>query len=259
MVVAETSRRPRRSRIGWAHAALWIVRLVIAGFAISATFSLLGVSDKSLGNRLQFQEYGYGYPGPNGPVEHNGPWLVLFLDAPLHVCPIQNRPRTNSDPPYGVLGSPSDCRAARRLRSQLGNIDVDGLRLVRQVEGPPESVGRTVSALVLATYGFLLLGAFALERILRLAARGRPFSDGAVFWLRVLAVGAAGVTILLPLLTDRFIDGLNRKYFDAAALEGSSSSITIQLGPILLVLLVLVVAQVWKLGTKLQRDAQATV
>lgn len=99
----------------------------------------------------------------------------------------------------------------------------------------------------------------ALERILRLTALRRPFSRGAVLWLRVLAVAVAGVTVLMPALVDRFIDGLEQEYFAPAALAGADHGITVGVGPIMAVLLILALAEVWRFGIRLQEEAEGVV
>ncbi|MBO9532020.1 MAG: DUF2975 domain-containing protein [Solirubrobacteraceae bacterium] len=241
-----------------ASVALLLVRLWIGLFVLVAPFALLGLDDRSLGDRLEFQEYGYSVPAGDGEVEwHDGPWLVLHHDAEIQICSQQSRPYPADDPP--VSADSTVCPAAKVFRKAFGDVDIDGLRLVRQVERPAGNVESRVSRLVWAGFFFVLLGAVALERILRLTALRRPFSSGAVLWLRVLALAVAGATIVVPALTDHFVDGLIRKYFDPAALAGMDDGFAVSAGSVAAVLLILVLAEVWRFGIRLQADADATV
>lgn len=256
---SDTGPAPRR-RIRWATVALVIVRLWIAALVVAIGFDLIGMTDRSLGDRLSFEEYGFSAPTPDGGVEeHDGPWLVLTVDATRRFCSSLNRPYDESNPDDATGEIEGACRISKAVRSEFGDVDVDGLRLVRQVEGPPPRVEHQLMLVLLTKYAFFLLVAIALERILSLTSRGRPFSTPAVRWLRVLAAGVAGALLVVPFITDRFIDGLVREYFpeSIATIGGAGSSI--DLGGIFAVILILVIAAVWRTGIKLQDDVEATV
>lgn len=130
-----------------AAAALMLTRIWIGLFLVMATFTLIGGEDRSLGDRLEFQEYGYTFPTGGGRIEeHDGPWLVLHHDAEIQICPKQSRPYPIDDPP--VTADSSVCPAAATLRKTFGDVDIDRLELVRQVERPAANVEPRLNRLV---------------------------------------------------------------------------------------------------------------
>ncbi|MDO9353838.1 MAG: DUF2975 domain-containing protein [Solirubrobacteraceae bacterium] len=261
-MTSELAGRPA-GRVRWATFALWIVRVGIVAWVIGVGLALVGVSDRALGDRLSLQEYGFGYPNPTNPkgkpIEHNGPWLVLAADTSRRFCPQLNRPYDASDPAQASVYGRGACQISKAVRAGFGDVDVDGLRLVRQIEGPPDRVESGMTRVLFAGYAFFLLAAVSLERILRLTSRGRPFSKGAVRWLRALAVGGAGVLIVVPYFTDRFIDGLVREYFTADGVAEAGIGTSFNLGAVFGIVLILVIAEVWRAGINLQDDVEATV
>lgn len=253
------ARRQARKPALLAVFSLALVRLLIAVFVIDGVFTFIGATDRSLGDRLEFQEYGYRVPtslGGDGRW-HDGPWLVLHLDAGLRICSKQDRPHPADDPP--VYAPQSVCPAAENLRKTFGDVDIDRLELVRQIEGPAAGIEGRIDLLLWARFAALLVGALALERLLRLAARRQPFARASVLWLRLLAGSAVAVAIVIPLLTDRFIDGLIRRYFNPQAVAGLDDRIAVSGGTVLGVVLLLVLAEIWRYGIRLQEDAEATV
>lgn len=248
---AREGRRPAKlAMVAVVLVRLWVGLLIVLGF-----LTLIGGEDRALGDRLEFQEYGYHFPGDERWQE--GPWLVLHLDTNVQVCPSLVRPIPADDPP--IQAPRAACPAAKVLRETYGTVDIDSVRLVRQIQAPGVGVERRVDLLLWAGFASLILGAVALERLLRLAALRRPFARGSERWLHTLAASAALVAIIIPAITDRFIDGLVRRYFDADAVAALDDGLQISVGPVVVVFLLLVLAEIWRYGVRLQEDAEATV
>lgn len=254
------SAAPGARRVLWATLALWAVRVWIAVWLATVGLTLIGDSDRALGDRLSFQEYGFAFPTKDGGVEeHEGPFLVLTVEVDRLFCPSLNRPYDESDPATVPFYGKGACALAKTVRSDAGDVDVNGLRLVRQVEGPPGRVERELMLVLFAGYAAVLLASFSLERILRLTSQGRPFSRAAVRWLRALAAGVAGAAVVVPYVTDRFIDGLTRRYFASGDLAAASDGTRVDLASVFVIVLILVIAEVWRAGIRLQDDVEATV
>lgn len=150
---------------------------------------------------------------------------------------------------------PDDDRLGR-VRAEYGS----GARLAGieeiTIESRDPSPGLWASALLtlLAGWGSGITFLFGLRTVLASAARGTPFATQTVRWLRVMAV-ALVVNALGAAIGQNVTGSL------LASAGGGTSGVRFHLNTALLggAFILLALAEVWRYGVTLQRDAEATV
>lgn len=238
--------------------ALLLVRVALVVVLLSVPVLGLFHEDGPIDDRVVLRDLGASTVD-GGATWEGGPELLLRQTAPLTLCP---RPQAGQlvlpFAPLELRGR-SNCRTLTDIAAVYGDVEVEGVQLVKQIQPPPSGVGRKVDLLRLVNYLFVLIAGLALERILRLTTQRRPFAPQTVRWLRVLAGGVAGVAIVVPWLTDRLVAGLIEDQFPAAAGLESASAWTVRIAPWCVVLLILVLAEVWRYGVRFQKEAEGVV
>lgn len=258
--------RALTGRTRWASVGLIVVRFGLLSGALVAVVVLLvgGGLERRIDDRVRIEQ-GYLAPGdPDGRrwQDRTTEWygdmvrLQLAVDSPVGgtLCPEPvlevNR----------VTGRPvarerlSDCPIADDVRAEYGG-DPVGVKVYKLVVNPPASVGRKINAVIATGFLLTMLAGLAIERLLARAARRRPFDRSAVTWVRLFIGAIAGLSIGLPVAADLLVRSLVQEYLPALPTPGVSLSAW----PVLFVLLLLALAEVWRYGISLQEDAEATV
>lgn len=186
--------------------------------------------------------------------------FTVGATQPLKLCPDVKQGRPVPGMPGTEYYPERNCWARRTLDRDVKGVTVGDWSMRKEVVGPSRSVGRTMTALMLVSIAFLGMALFAIERILRQTAARRPFARSNIGWLRVLAAAVAGAGILAPLMHDWYADRLVEQYFGANATRVFIDETTpVGYGPAAAVVLILVLAEIWRFGIRLQDDAEATV
>ncbi len=197
-------------------------------------------------------------PGPDGEpvVGADVEPLHLMIQTPrfASLCPDRFvELRDNAQGSFGEI-RPTDCPAARAIRQRYG-ADPTAAIVHKVVLHPPGSVRTQLSAVIAFSWAALLFAVLCLERLLTAAAKGGPFARGTVRWVRGLAIGVAGLLIVVPNVSNAVVADLTRTYLPDVPVEG------FRLSPwsVVVVLLVAALAEVWRRGVLLQRESEATV
>jgi hypothetical protein len=245
-------RSDRSSRAGgafptrWANVSLFVVRLLLLSGAAAAVVALTSSSDR--GGRTHL-----------GPLSRSGDSLAISVAStePNAVCE-KHHVRSGEH-----LLPGAECDLSRALAgAQAHRATVVGVALdIRAEPATAGELGTYARLRLLRVFG-LLVGALALERMLTNVALRRPFAPRNIAWLRAIAVSVAFVGLLIPWQVGRLADGLVRRYGDLApdqlvlSYNASDAGRWIALGA---VVLILVLAEIWRYGIRLQREAEATV
>lgn len=254
-----TTRETKGPGTAWATVALVVVRVVIAvtllGYA-AVTVSP-GHTSTGYGDRVELEDGWYDEHGTN----HKGQRLLVSMlttQRALQLCPYRMAPVPGR--PGVTTSVERNCWARRNLDQEVDGVDVGAWTMTKEVVDPPASVGRTLMAFsLLGLFGFAVV-ALSLERILRLTTRRQPFAAANVHWLRLLAGGVALVGIVSPVLVDRYADTLVLEHMGQAGEEAlGSEGFAVGATPFFVVVLILVLAEIWQFGIRLQAEAEATV
>lgn len=240
---------------GWATAAFTVTSVVLGLSVAAFVYGLVNAS--------------FGGDSPQatiGPIEvRNGSYVVAgestYLEA---VCPlIRGRNEVG-----GYVRLQQECRASTLLgRSKPAGARVTGVTFDVETANPTTADRLKFNALSWGGVAIWILGLVAVQRILRRAKLREPFAVENVRWLRVLAACVAIGGFVVGVLVNRFADSLiERSLRGSGALEESSfvlihrpASTDVGLAPLLVAFLILVLAEVWRFGIRLQEDVEATV
>lgn len=255
------SRRDGVPGTPWATAALVTVRFIggylLIGFLL-LSFNGTGNHVEFHGDRLKLED---GYFDDFGRLQQQQR-LTITVDAThsLALCPAVKQGRPVPGRPEAQYYPEQNCWARRALNRDVNGVEIGDWSMRKVVIGPSASVGRTMTALALLSLLFFGIAVFAIERILRQTAARRPFARSNVGWLQVLAIGVTGLGILAPLLQDWYVDGLVEQYFGEYTTRAFvDGTFPVVWGPAVAVVLILVLAEIWRFGISLQEDVEATV
>jgi len=258
--------RRRRGRTG-GPAAVWInVALVIARVGLVSMVLLGGTlvvkpSRSSVDDSARYSlERGWWDYEADPSVYHRTQRLTVRLfDAELDLCPTRMAPVPGKGEPFEQEVE-RNCWARRRLAADWGDgVSVGKSSLERTIVSPPARVGRIEYALSLVAVVLLVLVFLAVERILTLAGKRRPFSRPVIWWFRLIVASVAGLVLLVPALENRFADSLVREYFGPAGAGHLDRGASIPFAAWAAVIMLLAIGEIWWFGIRLQEDAEATV
>ncbi len=266
--IALVRSRRRASREGapstmWASAGLVVIRGAALLAVIGLLFVVVAPGDSSSQVISDGQiELESGWYDEEADALQDGRRLtiaVLSEYMPLELCP--SRSEAMESRPGVSQAVEARCWARRNLDANYDGVDVGEWTMVKHVEDPPASVTWTLALLELVALLGVGLVLLSLDRILVRTARRQPFASDNVRWLRLLAVGVGVAGIVHPALERRYTNELVLEYLGQAGKQAIAFDEWWAVGytPWIAVLLVLILAEVWRFGIRLQEDVEATV
>lgn len=241
------SRSTGRARTTWAATALVLVRAVLGLAVLGIVFALtpLGPSgEQRLGDIA---------------LDRHAMTVDVSAQDSFLLCPA--RVLRDIDGPRNMQ---VECRTSRAVdRAEPPNFKLTGFQFELQIPRVSVSERRTFVALKTAIALAFLIGLFAIERILRRVTAGEPFDERNVWWLQLMAITVALGGLALPSVVLSFTNSLISEHGDVTGLANLYEPMSADTGwrwvASAMTLLILVLAEVWRYGIRLQRESEATV